>query len=102
MTKEERAQLALERRAKEVEAQKQALEQDRQQRAEFDAKARSEVHDNNRYGYDSRINVRDRSERDRSAKTNGKESTTNDSGSSGVVLGDKEVDLVKVPSYSRR
>ncbi|KAF9931020.1 DEAD (Asp-Glu-Ala-Asp) box polypeptide 23 [Modicella reniformis] len=98
LTKEERAQLALERRTKEVEVQKKTQDLERQQRLEFDAKARAEVHDNNRYGYDSRINARDRSERDRSGKANGdgrKESGDTDSVSSGIVLGDKEIDLVK-------
>ncbi|KAI8604459.1 P-loop containing nucleoside triphosphate hydrolase protein [Dissophora ornata] len=104
LTKEERAQLALERRAKEVEAQKKTQELERQQRAEFDAKARTEVHDNNRYGYDSRINARDRSERernerDRTGRSNGdwrKKTTTDaDSSSTGIILADKEIDLVK-------
>lgn len=100
MTKEQRAQLALERRAKEVEAQRAVQDQERQQRAEFDAKARTEVHDNNRYGYDSRINARDRNERNRAGRSNGdwrQESTdTPSSAASGVVLADKEIELVKV------
>ncbi|KAF9335937.1 mRNA splicing protein prp28 [Podila minutissima] len=99
MTKEQRAQLALERRAKEVEAQRAVQDQERQQRAEFDAKARTEVHDNNRYGYDSRINARDRNERNRAGRSNGdwrQESTdTPSSAASGVVLADKEIELVK-------
>lgn len=104
LSKEERAKLALERRAKEVEAKKEVQERERQQRIEFDAKVRAEAHDNNRYGYDSRdsrdsrINARDRSERDRSAKANGdgrKDHSNTDSGSTGIVLGDKEIDLVK-------
>ncbi|KAG0370488.1 mRNA splicing protein prp28 [Gamsiella multidivaricata] len=103
LTKEERAQLALERRAKEVEAQKKITEQERQQRAEFDAKARTEVHDNNRYGYDSRdgrigARDRDRGDRARAGRSNGdwrKESTDADSSSTGIVLAGKEIDLVK-------
>ena len=107
MTKEQRAELALERRAKEVEAQRKAQEQERQQRAEFDAKARVEVQDNNRYGYDSRdsrMTGRDRGDRDRNAKTNGdwrKDPSGNaDSSSTGVVLADKEIELVKVKALS--
>ncbi|KAG0201768.1 mRNA splicing protein prp28 [Mortierella sp. GBA30] len=104
LTKEQRAEIALERRAKEVEAQRKAQEQERQQRAEFDAKGRVEVQDNNRYGYDSRdsrMNARDRNERDRSTKTNGdwrkdKDAASNaDSATSGIVLADKEIELVK-------
>lgn len=99
MTKEQRAQLALERRAKEVEAQRAAQDQERQQRAEFDAKARTEVHDNNKYGYDSRINARDRNDR-RPGRANGdwrQESTDSpSSAASGVVLAEKEIELVKV------
>ncbi|KAF9930678.1 mRNA splicing protein prp28 [Mortierella alpina] len=102
LTKEQRAELALERRAKEVEAQRKAQELERQQRAEFDAKARVEVQDNNRYGYDSRDNrmtARERGDRDRNSKANGdwrKDSSNNaDSSSTGVVLADKEIELVK-------
>lgn len=99
LTKEQRAQLALERRAKEVEAQRAVQDQERQQRAEFDAKARTEVHDNNKYGYDSRINARDRNDR-RAGRSNGdwrQESTdTPSSAASGVVLAEKEIELVKV------
>ncbi|KAI1316005.1 DEAD (Asp-Glu-Ala-Asp) box polypeptide 23 [Mortierella claussenii] len=108
LTKEQRAQLALERRAKEVEAQRKAQELERQQRAEFDAKARAEVHDNNRYGYDSRINARDRiererNERDRPGRANGewrnsggnKDTAEPSSGPSGIVLAEKEIELVK-------
>ncbi|KAF9384795.1 mRNA splicing protein prp28 [Podila verticillata] len=98
LTKEQRAQLALERRAKEVEAQRAVQDQERQQRAEFDAKARTEVHDNNKYGYDSRINARDRNDR-RAGRSNGdwrQESTdTPSSAASGVVLAEKEIELVK-------
>ncbi|KAF9179618.1 DEAD (Asp-Glu-Ala-Asp) box polypeptide 23 [Haplosporangium sp. Z 767] len=104
LTKEERAQLALEKRAKEVEAQRKAQDLERQQRAEFDAKARVEIQDNNRYGYDSRIAARDRSdrererERDRTGRSNGdwrKEPASTDAASSGIVLADKEIELVK-------
>nr|KAG0264690.1 DEAD (Asp-Glu-Ala-Asp) box polypeptide 23 [Mortierella polycephala] len=104
LSKEERAQLAMEKRAKEVEAQRKAQDLERQQRAEFDAKARVEVQDNNRYGYDSRIAARDRSDRerergrDRAGRSNGdwrKEPANADAASSGIVLADKEIELVK-------
>ncbi|KAF8986137.1 DEAD (Asp-Glu-Ala-Asp) box polypeptide 23 [Entomortierella lignicola] len=101
LTKEERAKLALERRAKEVEAQRAAQDLERQQRAEFDAKARTEVHDNNRYGYDSRdsrINARERDRSDRSGRANGdwrKDTSDTASPASGIVLAEKEIDLVK-------
>ncbi|KAF9209068.1 DEAD (Asp-Glu-Ala-Asp) box polypeptide 23 [Haplosporangium sp. Z 27] len=101
LTKEERAKLALERRAKEVEAQRAAQDLERQQRAEFDARARTEVHDNNRYGYDSRdsrINARERDRSDRSGRANGdgrKDTSDTASPASGIVLAEKEIDLVK-------
>lgn len=102
MTKEQRAELAIQKRQKEVEAQRQAQDLERQQRAEFDAKARAEVHDNNRYGYDSRINSRDRdrSEREK-ARRDGNKDTPNGDSPSGVVLADKEIEMVKVRSPYR-
>ncbi|KAF9406796.1 mRNA splicing protein prp28 [Podila epigama] len=97
LTKEQRAQLALERRAKEVEAQRAIQDQERQLRAEFDSKARAEVQDNNRYGYDSR--TRDRNDRNRSTRANGdsRQDSTDSSSltSTGVVLAEKEIELVK-------
>ncbi|KAG0302699.1 DEAD (Asp-Glu-Ala-Asp) box polypeptide 23, partial [Dissophora globulifera] len=66
MTKEQRAELALERRAQEVEALRKTQELERQQRAEFDSKARAE---------------------DTAADS--------DLSASGIVLGGKEIDLVK-------
>ncbi|KAF9091332.1 DEAD (Asp-Glu-Ala-Asp) box polypeptide 23 [Mortierella sp. AD031] len=99
LTKEQRAELAIQKRQKEVEAQRQAQELERQQRAEFDAKARAEVHDNNRYGYDSRINSRDRADRDKNDrdrnKRDGNKDSANEDGPSGVVLADKEIEMVK-------
>ncbi|KAG0003012.1 DEAD (Asp-Glu-Ala-Asp) box polypeptide 23 [Entomortierella chlamydospora] len=98
LSKEERAKLALERRAKEVEAQRAAQELERQQRAEFDAKARTEVHDYNRYSYDSRDSKINARERDRSGRVNGdwrKDSADTTSSASGIVLAEKEIDLVK-------
>ncbi|KAF9586675.1 mRNA splicing protein prp28 [Lunasporangiospora selenospora] len=92
LTKEERAQLALEKRSKEVEEQRRQQDLDRQKRLEFDSKARNEVVDNNRYGYDSRINARDKAERNRAAgKTNNQETEDRSS----VFLGEKEVESVK-------
>lgn len=97
MTKEQRAELAIQKRQKEVEAQRQAQDLERQQRAEFDAKARAEVHDNNRYGYDSRINSRDRDRNEREkARRDGNKDTANGDAPSGVVLADKEIEMVKV------
>jgi ATP-dependent RNA helicase DDX23/PRP28 len=97
LTKEQRAELAIQKRQKEVEAQRQAQDLERQQRAEFDAKARAEVHDNNRYGYDSRINSRDRDRNEREkAKRDGNKDTANGDSPSGVVLADKEIEMVKV------
>ncbi|KAF9438808.1 mRNA splicing protein prp28 [Entomortierella beljakovae] len=93
LTKEEREKLALEKRAKEVEARRAAQEQERQQRADFDSKARTEVQDNNRYSYDSRdsrMNARDRSGRDWRRDT-----AEPVSAASGIVLADKEIDQVK-------
>ncbi|KAF9357266.1 DEAD (Asp-Glu-Ala-Asp) box polypeptide 23 [Mortierella sp. AD094] len=98
LSKEERAKLALEKRAKEVEAQRAAQELERQQRAEFDAKARTEVHDYNRYSYDSRDSKINARERDRSGRANGdwrKDSADTASPASGIVLAEKEIDLVK-------
>ncbi|OAQ24189.1 P-loop containing nucleoside triphosphate hydrolase protein [Linnemannia elongata AG-77] len=96
LTKEQRAELAIQKRQKEVEAQRQAQELERQQRAEFDAKARAEVHDNNRYGYDSRINSRDRDKNEREkARRDGNKDTANGDAPSGVVLADKEIEMVK-------
>ncbi|KAK5816461.1 P-loop containing nucleoside triphosphate hydrolase protein [Linnemannia elongata] len=96
LTKEQRAELAIQKRQKEVEAQRQAQELERQQRAEFDAKARAEVHDNNRYGYDSRINSRDRDRNEREkARRDGNKDTANGDSPSGVVLADKEIEMVK-------
>ncbi|KAK3832284.1 MAG: P-loop containing nucleoside triphosphate hydrolase protein, partial [Linnemannia elongata] len=96
LTKEQRAELAIQKRQKEVEAQRQAQDLERQQRAEFDAKARAEVHDNNRYGYDSRINSRDRDRNEREkARRDGNKDTANGDAPSGVVLADKEIEMVK-------
>ncbi|KAG0057060.1 mRNA splicing protein prp28 [Gryganskiella cystojenkinii] len=95
LTKEQRAEIALEKRAKEVEAQRKLQEQERHQRAEFDAKARTEVHDNNRYGYDSRINARDRNDRARAAGRANGDSREESKAASGIVLADKEIELVK-------
>ncbi|KAF9119478.1 DEAD (Asp-Glu-Ala-Asp) box polypeptide 23 [Mortierella sp. 14UC] len=96
LTKEQRAELAIQKRQKEVEAQRQAQELERQQRAEFDAKARAEVHDNNRYGYDSRINSRDRDRNDRDKnKRDGNKDSANGDGPSGIVLAEKEIESVK-------
>ncbi|KAF9928983.1 DEAD (Asp-Glu-Ala-Asp) box polypeptide 23 [Linnemannia zychae] len=91
LTKEQRAELAIQRRQKEVEAQRQAQEQERQKRAEFDSKARTEVQDNNRFGYDSR---RDRVDRDKNKREGNKDSTKGDS-PSGIVLAEKEIEMVK-------
>ncbi|KAF9912790.1 mRNA splicing protein prp28 [Linnemannia zychae] len=93
LTKEQRAELAIQKRQKEVEAQRQAQELERQQRAEFDAKARAEVHDNNRYGYDSRINNRDRDRNDR--EKNKRDGNKDGDGPSGIILAEKEIESVK-------